>query len=335
MMWRNPLAGLALVATFLATLASAQAQPASRTAAETAAQATPPTTVRIGAASASEMAAPIYVAIERGFFRDAGIAAEIVDFRGGAPAVQALAGGGIEVCICAVDHVVRLRSRRQDAVVAVELDTRHSYALVARPGSTFASLADLRGKRIGITSPSSLTDNTLRWALTKAGLNPDRDVEILGAGGGASMKAAIDSGRVDAGMVINADLLHMQALGNNGYRIVQDFRGIPYPSLALLARQAWFTQQPDAARGFVRAVLLGIREIRTDRAVALAGLRRQFPDYSAAAIDSLAADVQARLAPDGRVEERGYETLLEMLLPAEPNLRRIPFAEISIPPGQD
>ncbi|WP_424134923.1 ABC transporter substrate-binding protein [Roseomonas chloroacetimidivorans] len=319
MMMRNVLAGITLCATLLATVASPSAQ----------------TTVRIGAASSSEMAAPVYVAIDQGYFREAGLTAELVDFRGGAPAIQALVGGGIEVCICAVDHVVRLRSRRQDAVVAVELDTRHSYALVSRPGTSFSSLADLRGKKIGITSPSSLTDNTLRWALAKAGLNPDRDVEIVGAGGGASMKAAIDSGRVDAGMVINADLLHMQTLGNNGYRIVQDFRQIPYPALALLTRQAWFTQQPDVARGFVRAVLRGIRAIRADRAVALAGLRRQFPDYSDVEIDKLAADMQARLAPEGRVEEQGYETLLDMLLPAEPGLRRIPFSEISIPPVQD
>ena len=53
------------------------------------------------------------------------------------------------------------------------------------------------------------------------------------------------------------------------------------------------------------------------------------------ALDALAADVQARLAPEGRVEEAGYQTLLEMLLPAEPGLRRIPFAEISIPPVRD
>lgn len=316
---QNKLAGMLLLAALLVTAASASAQ----------------TKVMIGAASASEMAAPIYVAIDQGYFREAGIEAELVDFRGGAPAIQALVGGGINVCICAVDHVVRLRSRRQDVAVAVELDTRHSYALVSRTGTSYASVADLRGKRIGITSPSSLTDNTLRWALAKAGLNPDRDVEIVGAGGGASMKAAIDSGRVEAGMVINADLLHMQTGSNNGYRVVQEFRGIPYPSLAMLTRESWFTQQPEVARGFTRAVLRGISAIRANRAVALAGLRRQFPDYGEAEIDALAADVQARLAPEGRVEEAGYQTLLEMLLPAEPGLRRIPFAEISIPAARD
>jgi NitT/TauT family transport system substrate-binding protein len=53
----------------------------------------------------------IFLAKEKGFFKAEGIDADIVDFKGGGPAVQGLAGGGAQFCICAADHAVRLRSR--------------------------------------------------------------------------------------------------------------------------------------------------------------------------------------------------------------------------------
>lgn len=56
----------------------------------------------------SELASPIFLAEQRGWFREAGLTVEVIDFRGGAPAIQALVGGGVQICICAVDHVVRL-----------------------------------------------------------------------------------------------------------------------------------------------------------------------------------------------------------------------------------
>lgn len=286
------------------------------------------TRIVVGAASNSELASPIHLAHQRGWFREAGLAVEILDFRGGAPAIQAFVGGGINVCICAVDHVARLQARGIDGVLAVALDTKHSYALVARGDATFTDLASLRGRRLGITSPGSFTDNTLRWALRKANMNPDRDVEILGAGTGATMRAALDSSRIDAGMMINSDLVN--ALANPppaGYRVILDLRTVPYPSLGLLAHRSWLEQPDSGARAFTAAVVRGIEAIRTDRSAATAALKEQFPTYTDAVIASLAEDLQARLAPGGLLREAELANLLDLLSVAAPNLPPVTLAQ--------
>lgn len=294
------------------------------------------TRIVVGSASNSELGSPIHLAQQRGWFREAGLAVEILDFRGGAPAIQALVGGGINVCICAVDHVARLQARNIDGVLAVALDTRHSYALVARGDSTFTDLASLRGRRLGITSPGSFTDNTLRWALRKENLNPDRDVEILGAGTGASMRAAIDTQRIDAGMMINSDLVN--ALANpptTGYRVVLDLRMVPYPSLGLLARRGWMERPDSGAKAFTAIVVRGIETIRSDRAAATAALKEQFPTYSDAVIKTLAEDLQARLAPGGLLREAELANLLDMLSVAAPDLPPVTLAQAQpIPPTE-
>src|SRR5262249_4373445 len=149
---------------------------------------------------------PLRIAADQGYFKDAGITAEFLDFRGGGPTVQAFASGSVDFCICAADHVVRLPNRGLDARIIVGLHDHHSYALMAKADAPYTDMKSLQGKKVGITSPGSLTDNTVRWSIKQAGLSAERDFQIVGAGGGASMRAAIETGQVDAGMVVVTEI---------------------------------------------------------------------------------------------------------------------------------
>jgi NitT/TauT family transport system substrate-binding protein len=77
---------------------------------------------------------------------------------------------------------------------------------MAKADSPYTDMKSLQGKRIGITSPGAFTDNTVRWEIKKAGLQAERDFQIIGAGGGASMRAAIETGQVDAGAVVTTEV---------------------------------------------------------------------------------------------------------------------------------
>ena len=85
------------------------------------------TTLRIASSQVSIASIPVVVAIQQKLFQAEGISAEIVDFDGGGPAVQALAGGGVDLCICAGDHAMRLASRGLGGAVLVALLDKHPY----------------------------------------------------------------------------------------------------------------------------------------------------------------------------------------------------------------
>jgi NitT/TauT family transport system substrate-binding protein len=89
------------------------------------------TALRIGSAQLSIASIPVVVAMQQKLFEAEGISAEIVDFDGGGPAVQALAGGGVDLCICAGDHAMRLASRGLGGTVLVALLDKHPYSLLA------------------------------------------------------------------------------------------------------------------------------------------------------------------------------------------------------------
>jgi NitT/TauT family transport system substrate-binding protein len=285
------------------------------------------TTLHIGSAQVSIASIPVVVAIQQKLFEAEGISADIVDFDGGGPAVQALAGGGIDLCICAGDHALRLASRGLGGAVLVALLDKHPYSLLAPKDSPASDLASLRGKAVGITSPGSLTDNTLRFMIRKLGLNPDSDYEIIAAGTGASMRAAIERGSVVAGMFTTPDVQAYMASGK--YKFVADFRDLDYMALDLIAVGSWLKANDATAHAVARAIVKAEKLIQTDPKVTEAAVHERFPTLSPELVTTVAHDAAEKsLSHDGRAEQAGFKTALEMLRVADPSVKELSYSDV-------
>ncbi len=285
------------------------------------------TSLRIASAQVSIASIPVVVAIQQKLFQAEGISAEIVDFDGGGPAVQALAGGGVDLCICAGDHALRLASRGLGGAVLVALLDKHPYSLLAPIASPATDLKSLRGKPVGITSPGSLTDNTLRFMIKKAGFNPDSDYEIIAAGTGGSMRAALDTGSVTAGMFTTPDVQAYMATGK--YKFVADFRDLDYMALDLVVVGSWLKANDATAHAVVRAIVKAEKLIQTDQAVVQAAVHERFPTLSPDLVVTVAKDAAARsLSHDGHAQEAGFKTALEMLRVADPTVKEVTYQDV-------
>jgi NitT/TauT family transport system substrate-binding protein len=285
------------------------------------------TALRIASSQVSIASIPIVVAIQQKLFEAEGISAEIVDFDGGGPAVQALAGGGVDLCICAGDHAMRLASRGLGGAVLVALLDKHPYSLLAPIGSPAIDLKSLRGKPVGITSPGSLTDNTLRFMIRKLGLNPDSDYEIIAAGTGGSMRAALDTGSVAAGMFTTPDVQAYMATGK--YKFVADFRDLDYMALDLVVLGNWLKEYDATAHAVARAVVKAEKLIQTDQTVVQAAVHERFPALSPDLVVAVAKDAAERsLSHDGHAQEAGFKTALEMLRVADPTVKELNYQDV-------
>jgi NitT/TauT family transport system substrate-binding protein len=285
------------------------------------------TALRIGSAQLSIASIPVVVAMQQKLFEAEGIAAEIVDFDGGGPAVQALAGGGVDLCICAGDHALRLASRGLGGTVVVALLDKHPYSLLAPIGSSATDLKSLRGKPIGITSAGSLTDNTLRYMIRKLGFSPDSDYEIISAGTGGSMRAALDTGSVAAGMFTTPDVQAYMATGK--YKFVADFRDLDYMALDLVAVGGWLKANDATAHAVARAIVKAEHIIQTDPKAVEAAVRERFPVLSPELVVAVAKDAAERsLSHDGRAQEVGFKAALEMLRVADPSVKQLAYQDV-------
>jgi len=288
------------------------------------------TKIRGGVASYNEALLPVITAQEKGYFKDEKIEVELVNFKGGGPAVQAFVGGSVELCFCAADHTLRLRNRNLPTIILLGLDDRHSYALVTKASSPYKTLADMKGKTLGITAPGSLTDNTLRYSITELKLEPDRDFTIIGVGGGAPMQAAIDSGRIEAGMVILSEIeFMMQKPGV--YRIVQDYRDLPYPSYAALALESWVEKNPEAARGFNRAMRKAMTELAKDPALGPAMAKKMYPHYSDQLAAQAAKTAISRMPKNGLMDAGTIKNLNAIVTATDRTLKPVTVSDVVKP----
>ena len=284
------------------------------------------TLIKVGVAQSSIGTLPLLAAELNGYFAAEGIEVETYQFRGGAPTVQALASGSIDICVCAGDHAARLSSRGLPAKIIAGLTERHGYAMLALGDSDVSDLADLFGKTLGITSPGSLTDNSSRFVLNDLGIDPDRDLRFASIGVGIPMKAALDTGAIDVGLFTTPDVQAVMFEGD--YKIIYDVRSWDYTALDLIALERYLSGNAESARGFLRAVIRAQNLLHKDSAALQNVLSEMYNNFDAALIEQLVVDVPPSLAKGGMVSESGFERMINVLGAGEPELSEIAYSDV-------
>lgn len=183
-----------------------------------------------------------YVAQSQGFFEAAGLNAQIIDTRGGGPDVQMVLAGRADFTTNDGAQVLPALQRGQKLVCVLGLLNRSiinvtmSKQAAEKAGITESSkfeekLASLKGLRIGVTRPGSLTWQSARANLSNAGLDPDSDAEIIGVGGASALAAALENDNIDA-MYISVPIGDRVVARGNGITLIDNARGedpnLPY-----------------------------------------------------------------------------------------------------------
>src|SRR5262249_12134511 len=119
-----------------------------------------------------------------------------------------------------------------------------------------ATLADLRGKPIGVTRRGSVTDLATDLVLQRNGLDPDRDVIRLQLGTTAEKLAAMNTGAIVATLFGTEGAVAEEM----GMRMVVDVGDYNYPLVlqGIAASRAWVAQNEDLTRRAIRAVAEGV-----------------------------------------------------------------------------
>ena len=124
--------------------------------------------------------APIWVGIERKFFEESGLAVQYVVMRSDL-AVKGLITGDVDYMQSA-SSVLRAAVTGAPLVTIFGTYNRTFFDLVAKP--EIKSVADLRGKNIGISRYGASTEYAVRFGLKANAIDPDKDVKLLAIGAG-------------------------------------------------------------------------------------------------------------------------------------------------------
>src|SRR4030095_15846293 len=128
-----------------------------------------------------------------------GLEVTISDFAGGSQALRAVVGGSADVVSGAFEHTINMQVKGQRMRAFVLQGRAPQIVLGINPKTlpNYKSVADLKGKKIGVTAPGSSTNVMANFVLAKAGLKPS-DVSIVCVGASSGAVAAMRSGQIDA-----------------------------------------------------------------------------------------------------------------------------------------
>lgn len=265
---------------------------------------------------------PLTVAEALGYFKAEGLDQQIIDFAGGSQALRAVVGGSADVVSGAFEHTVNMQAKGQ-RLKAFVLQGRAPQIVLAVNKKTmpdFKSVADLKGKKIGVTAPGSSTNIMANFVLAKAGIKPS-EVSIVGVGATSAAVAAVRSGQIDALSHLDPVVTILERSGD--VQIVTDTRivaeadkvfGGPMPAACLYAPEAFIEKNPNTVQALTNAI------VRADKWIHAAGpadIIKVVPEgfllgdravYIEAFLKSRGA-----VSPDGMIPDAGPATALRAL----------------------
>lgn len=277
---------------------------------------------------------PLTVAEQLGYFKAEGLDVTIFDFAGGSRALQAVIGGSADVVSGAFEHTLNMQHKGQPMRAFVLQGRAPQIVLGVNPKTMpqFKGIADLKGKKIGVTAPGSSTNVLANFLLATAGLKPS-DVSFVGVGAASGAVAAMRSGQIDAISNLDPVITLLQRSGD--LKIVSDTRkvaeadkvfGGPMPAACLYAPQTFLDKHPQTTQALTNAI------VRANKWIQQAGpseIIKVVPEAyllgdRAVYIDAFMA-AKGALSPDGLIPEAGAATALNALKSVEPKLGEFKF----------
>ena len=270
---------------------------------------------------------PLTIAEQRGYFKDEGLDVEIADFAGGARALQAVVGGSADVMSGAFEHNINMQAKGQ-SMRAFVLQGRAPQIVLAvstKAMPNYKTVADLKGKKIGVTAPGSSTNILANYVLAQHGFKPS-DVSFIGVGAAQGAVAALRAGQIDA--MSNLDPVITILTRGNDIRIISDTRDVaeadrvfggPMPAGTLYAPVAFIEKNPNTVQALTNAI------VRANKWIQQAGpsdIVKSVPESyllgdRAVYIDAF-MKAKPALSPDGMIPEQGPATALRALTSIDP-----------------
>jgi NitT/TauT family transport system substrate-binding protein len=117
-----------------------------------------------------------YVANEFGYFKDENLTVELIRFDGGVGSLRASASGAIDLAGTSSEPVIDAIANGADVKIVYSYAPNVDVSFAVGPN--VKTLADLKGKKMGVQEPGGFADVMTRLVLKKAGIS-DKDVTFV------------------------------------------------------------------------------------------------------------------------------------------------------------
>jgi ABC-type nitrate/sulfonate/bicarbonate transport system substrate-binding protein len=269
---------------------------------------------------------PLDIGLQKGFFKAHGVDVEEVDFDGSAKLQQGLGADAIDVGLGSGPELAFVAKGNTDLAIAVFAGPPNSQVLVVRADGLVHAVADLKGKKIGLSTVGSLTDWLVRQLSREQGWGAE-GIEGVPLGSESGRTASLRAGSTD-GMVIDVATAAKLEKEKTG-RIIVHFGSVAPDFIihAIFATNKSIAEKPEVLKHFLAGWFETINWMRAhkDETVALAApVMHQDKDIVAMNYDQTMNDFSTTGRFDAKALAVLARSFVEMkTLPAEPDMSKL------------
>jgi len=261
-------------------------------------------------------AAVSYVGIDGGIFKQNGLEVEEVFVRdplsGG---VQSLIGADLMVGFGNPLALIHPLLMGADLVSIASHVSVQPYGMAVAPN--IGKMGDLKGKRVCVSELGGRSDLILRVMLRRAGMDPVKDVEVVGAGLAPNRLLALSKDLIQGAPVNEQFAAEAKKIG---IKIIE-VKDIPAFTSMVLTTRSFIKRDEDAIRRFVKGYTEAIHFYLTRRADSLAIIRKYFSGSNPAALESMYESFAAELRPLPQPDREAAQALIDSAALADPKAK--------------
>ncbi|MGE5218572.1 MAG: ABC transporter substrate-binding protein [Chloroflexota bacterium] len=277
--------------------------------------------IRLAYSAIGGSQASFWIPYEAGIFRKHGLDVELLYVAGGGRAAQVVQSGEVPIGVFTGGAVINADLAGGDLVVVASSMNVMTFVVMARP--EIKRPEDLKGKKVGVSRFGSATDFGLRYAEEKWPVKRQRDFAVIQVGGVTDVFNALRAGALDAA-VINAELA---ILGRReGFRELADIAklGVNFPTSSAVTTRSFIKRNENAVGKFIRGFVEGIHFAKTQRAAAIAIMKKYLRSSDAGMLDDLYDLYIVRNIPRiPRPSPEALKTVLDQMAETDPRAARL------------
>ncbi|CAE6839142.1 hypothetical protein R75461_07540 [Paraburkholderia nemoris] len=272
---------------------------------------------------------PARLTEQLGYFKDEGLDVELLSQPAGVDAENELLAGAVQAVVGFYDHTIDLQTKGKDvkAIVVFGQVPGEVEMVSTKAADTVKSMADVKGKTLGVTGLGSSTSFLTQYLAGQHGIQ-STEYTMLPVGADASFIAAIKQSRIDAGMTTEPTVSALLKSGDA--KVLVDMRSVEgtkaalggtYPASSLYVQAAWADSHKAEAAKLAHAFVRTMQFIHTHSAEEIAAkmpddYQKDKPLYVSALKASL-----PMFTTDGKMPADGPTTVLKVLSAFNPSVK--------------
>ncbi|MBN3845666.1 MULTISPECIES: ABC transporter substrate-binding protein [Burkholderiaceae] len=271
---------------------------------------------------------PAKLADQLGYFKDEKLNVELLSQPAGVDAENELLSGSVQAVASAYDHTIDLQSKGKEVrSIATFLQVPGEVEVVSK-ASPMKSMADAKGKTLGVTGLGSSTDFLTQYMALKYRIT-SKEYSTLPVGADNSFIAAIQQRRIDAGMTTEPTVSRLLQKGDASVMVdmrtvegTQKALGGIYPFTGLYVNADWLASHKQQAAGLARAIARTMVYIHTHSPEEIADkMPKDYYGGDKALYVQALKSTMAMYTPDGKMPAGGPENVLKILSTINPAIK--------------